>query len=433
VKILLCFLFGAAAAASAAENGRALSLTEARELALKNHARITAADLNVQAAQEGIQQNRAAYLPNISLNAARVDTSLSGLRAASPGLPVSGIYDRGSASVSLTQLITDFGRTSSLTASSRLRAEAEKQNAQATRAQVLLEVDAAYFSILQSQALLNVAEQAVKTRTLLRDNTVAFRNNQLRSALDVSFAEVNLKDAELLLSRTRNDLQAAHAGLARLVMEGGPTRYQVSAPPQPPMLPGSVEALIAEALRSRPELEKLRREREAARKLAGAERASNLPTFSLQGTAGTMPYRDPALNANYAAAGIVMNFPVFTGGLNSARQREANLRAQVAEQVLRDEEARVTRDVQVAWYNASNAQERLAITDQLRAQAAQAFSLAEARYKVGSSSVIELSQAQLNLTSAEINQTTTRYEYLLRRSMLDYQLGALVPRSTKPE
>lgn len=432
MKILVCFLFGVATAAHAVDAAHPLTLLEARDLALKNHARIGAADLNVQAVQEGIQQNRAAYLPNISLNAARVDTSLSGLRAASTGLPVSGIYDRGSASVSLTQLITDFGRTTSLTATSRLRAEAEKQNAQATRAQILLEVDVAYFSILQSQALLNVAEQAVKTRGLLRDNIAALRNNQLRSSLDVSFAEVNLKDAELLVSRTRNDLQAAHATLARLVMEGSPMQYQLSAPPQPPAMPDSPQPLIAAALRSRPELEKLRRERDAARKLADAERASNLPTLSLQGTAGIMPYRDPTLNANYAAAGIVMNFPVFTGGLNSARQREANLRAQAAEQMLRDDEARVTRDVQVAWYNASNAQERLGITDQLRGQAAQAFSLAEARYKAGSSSVVELSQAQLNLTSAEINQTTTRYEYLLRRSILDYQTGTLLPR-TKPE
>jgi outer membrane protein len=431
VKYLSWIFLSAAATALAADNSRPLSLAEAHDLALRNHARINAADLTVLAVQESVQQNRAAYLPNISLNAARVDTSLSGLRAASPGLPVSGIYDRGSASVSLSQLITDFGRTSSLTATSRLRAEAEKQNAQAIRAQILLEVDAAYFSILQSEALLKVAEQAVKTRRLLRDNIVAMRDNQLRSAIDVSFAEVNLKDAELLLSRAGNDLLAAEATLARLLMEGERGRYQLAAPPEPPTMSNGPDTLIADAMRARPELEKLRRERDAARKLASAERAANLPTLSVQGTAGVMPYRDPALNANYAAAGIVMNFPVFTGGLNSARQREANLRAQTTEQVLRDEEARITRDVQVAWLNAHNAFERLAITEQLRAQAAQAFSLADARYKVGSSSVVELSQAQLNLTSSEINQTTTRYEYLLRRSMLDYQAGTLLPATTR--
>lgn len=432
MKKLVCLLFGIAVAAHAADAPRGLTLAQARELALKNHARINAADLNVQAVQEGVQQNRAAYLPNVSINAARVDTTLSGLRAASQGLPVSGIYDRGSASISLSQLITDFGRTTNLTATSRLKAEAEKHGAQATRAQILLEVDAAYFTILQSEALLAVAEQAVKTRGLLRDSTVALRNNQLRSSLDVSFSEVNLKDAELLLSRSRNDLQAAQAALARLLMDGEQV-HQVSAPPQPAALAAAIEPSVAEALRLRPELDKLRRERDAARKLASAERASNLPTLSLQATAGVMPYRDPVLNANYAAGGIVMNFPVFTGGLNSARQREANLRAQAAEQLLRDEEARVTRDVQVAWFNANNAMERLAITDQLRAQATQAYTLAEARYKAGSSSVVELSQAQLNLTSAEINQTTTRYEYLLRRSMLDYQTGVLLPKAVKPE
>jgi outer membrane protein len=369
----------------------------------------------------------------VAINAARVETSLSGLRAASTSLPVSGIYDRGSASVNVSQLITDFGRTTNLMATSKLRAQAEAQNAQVLRAQVLLEVDAAFFTLLQAEALVNVAQQAVKTRGLLRDTTVSFQRNQLKSALDVSFAEVNLKDAELLLSRSRNDLQSAQATLARLLADGEKTQYMLRAPEAPAPLAAPIDALIAEALRVRPELEKLRRERDAARKSASAERSLSYPTVSLQGTAGVMPYRDPVLQANYAAAGVVLNFPFYTGGLNSARQREANLRAQAADQFLRDEEARVTRDVQVAWFNATNAFERMAITEQARAQAAQAYSLAEARYKAGSSSVVELSQAQLNLTSAEINQTTTRYDYLLRRSMLDYQTGALLPRAGKAQ
>jgi outer membrane protein len=292
-------------------------------------------------------------------------------------------------------------------------------------------VDAAYFGILQAHALLNVAEQAVKTRALLRDNTVSLQKNQLKSALDVSFAEVNLKDAELLVSRTRNDLQSVQAALTRLLSPGEKSSFTLEAPAQPEPLPSALDALVADALRTRPELERLRRERDAARKFASAERALNRPTLSVQGTAGVVPFGDSTLNENYAAGGVILNIPVFTGGLNSARQREANLKAQGSDQLLRDEEARITRDVQVAWLNANNAFERLAITEQLRAQAAQAYSLAEARYKVGSSSVVELSQAQLNLTSSEINQTTTRYEYLLRRSMLDYQTGSLLPRSGK--
>lgn len=424
---LLLFLLHPPVFAQEGSRPRALSLREAHGIVLQAHPRITAVELGALAARQVVLQNRAAWLPGVMVNAGGVYTSENGLRAASNSLPVSGIHDRISGSVTLNQLITDFGRTSNLIASSRLRAEAEDKNALATRAQILLEVDAAFYGILQSQALLEVAEQAVKTRTLLRDNTISLEKNQLKSALDVSFAEVNVKDAELLLSRSRNDYQAAQAILARLLMHPEGTRYRLQAPTPPAALPKTMNSLVADAMRSRPELDRLRLERDAAHKFARAEGALSRPSLSLQGTGGVMPVRDRALDQNYGAVGLVLSWPLSSGGLNTARRREAELRAQAAEQNLRDEEARITRDVQVAWLNASNALERLAITESMRAQAAQAFDLAQARYGAGSSSVVELSQAQLNLTAAEITQATTRYEYLLRRSMLDFQTGRLVP------
>ncbi|MES2594379.1 MAG: TolC family protein [Verrucomicrobiota bacterium] len=419
-------------AAHAGEKPQKLSLREARVLVLQRHPRINAADFTARAVEEIVNQNRAAYLPQVQGTLAGVITSESqgGVRASTDALQLAGIYDRASGALNVTQLITDFGRTTNLTASSRLRAEAEAQNAQTTRAQILLETDAACYAILQAQALLDVAEQTVKTRGLLRDNTVSLQKNQLKSAIDVSFAEVNMKDAELLVSRSSNDLKSAHATLARLLMDPKDTVYHITSSLQPVALPSKADGLVQMAMNMRPELAKLRLERDAALKFVKAENALSRPRLTLQGAAGVMPWRDRSLEQNYAAAGVVLTWPLFTGGLNTARQNEADLRAQAAEQTLKDQEAGVTRDVQLAWLNATNALERLNITGRLREQSAQAYSLAEARYQAGSSSVVELSQAQLTLTAAEITQTTTRYEYLLRRSVLDFQTGILLPRES---
>lgn len=418
-------------AAHAEERPRALSLADARALVLQRHPRISAADLTVRATEEIVNQNRAAYLPQVQGIVAGVITSdpTGGVRASTDQLQLAGVYNRASGAVNLTQLITDFGRTTNLTASSRLRAQAEAENAQVIRAQILLETDGACYAILQAQALLGVAEQTVKTRRLLRDNTLSLQKNQLKSAIDVSFAEVNFQDAELLIARSRNDLKSAHATLARLLLDPEGTEYRIATPAQPVALPGSAEGLIKMANNLRPELARLRLERDAALKFVKAENALSRPRVSLQGAAGVMPWRDSSLDQNYAAAGVVVTLPFFTGGLNTARQNEAELRAQAADQLLRDEEARIARDVQIAWLNATNALERLNITERLRAQATQAYSLAEARYQAGSSSVVELSQSQLNQTAADINQATTRYEYLLRRSILDFQTGILFRRT----
>jgi outer membrane protein len=81
--------------------------------------------------------------------------------------------------------------------------------------------------------------------------------------------------------------------------------------------------------------------------------------------------------------------------------------------------------VRVAWVGVNTALQRLRTTEQLVKHATEAFNLAEARYKVGSSSVIELSEAQLSQTSAEITQVNARYDTLIENAVLDYQIGSI--------
>jgi len=92
---------------------------------------------------------------------------------------------------------------------------------------------------------------------------------------------------------------------------------------------------------------------------------------------------------------------------------------------LRNLEDNVIRDVRVAWFNAQNAFERYRITAQLLNNARQSYDLAQARYKQGISSIVELNQAELNLVSAEISYNDTRYEYLIQRSALSFQTGTM--------
>jgi len=126
-----------------------------------------------------------------------------------------------------------------------------------------------------------------------------------------------------------------------------------------------------------------------------------------------------------AAAGVVINMPLFAGGFYAAKQREAELRARAAEQTLRDLEDNVIRDVRVAWLNARNAYDRYRITGQLLQNARDSYQLAQARYNNQISSIVEFNQAELNLISAEITYANTQYEYLAQRSALDYQTGIL--------
>jgi outer membrane protein len=409
-----------------AEDLPALTLHEAHETALRNHPQISVADLKVLAARQVTRQAQSAFYPNLSANVVAVGTADQNTRlAAIGGLNNPLILDRNAEGLILSQLITDFGRTANLAGSAKLQAQAEADNAQATREQILLAVDASFFAAQQAQSVTQVAEQTVATRQVFLEQVRALANNQLRSDLDVSFARVNVEDGKLLLSKAQNDLQAEFARLANLMGWREPQAYRLVEEPPPPLLSTNVAPLVEQALQSRPELLSLRNTRGAALKFARAEKALHYPTISAIASAGVVPIGDSQLPENYAAAGLSLSLPLFAGGLYSARQQEAELRARVAEEQLRDLENNVIRDVRIAWLNTKNAFDRLQIAGQLLENAQQSFDLAQARYKNGISSIVEFNQAQLNLLSAQITYADTQYEYLLQQSALSFQTGSL--------
>jgi outer membrane protein len=138
-----------------------------------------------------------------------------------------------------------------------------------------------------------------------------------------------------------------------------------------------------------------------------------------------VPIHDSALPDNYAAAGLVLSLPLFAGGYYVARQHAAEFQAQADEASLRDLENNVSRDVRIAWLNSQNAFDRYKISEQILENSRQSYNLADARYKNGLSSIVEFNQAELNLISAQISLANTQYEYLIQRSALSFQTGAL--------
>jgi len=401
-----------------------LTLQQAEQIALKNHPRLQEAQLSAAAAGELTTEVRSAYYPTISANFTGV-VAESDSRIAAGALNNPIIYNRYSNGLELDQLVTDFGRTHNLVASARLKAQAARSGVQVTHADVLLEVDTAYFSVLRSQAVLNVARQTVQERQTVVDQVSTLTANKLKSGLDLSFAQVTLSQAQLLLTQATNDLQSSYADLSTALGNANQQTFTLAEEPGPVEPLSDVQQTIAEALQNRPELAQQGFDVDAAKRFAIAERDLYFPTLSVLGDAGITPYRQDPLTDRYAAAGFNLNLPIFEGHLFGARRAEADLRAQGESQALRDLKDRIVRDVRRAWLNANNAYQNLDLTAQLLAQADKALDLSQARYKLGLSSIVELSQAQLNDAEARIQQATAKYNYQAQLSALRYQEGLL--------
>jgi len=403
-----------------------LTLVQAHEAALRDHPLIHVGDLKALVMRQNARQAQAGFFPNLSANVVAVGTAKENTRLAAIGaLNNPSIFDRNAEGLMISQLITDFGRTANLAGSAKLQAEAAADNAQATREQILLAIDAAFFAAVQAQAVTRVAEQTITNRQSFLDQVNELAKVKLRSELDVSFARVNVEEAKLLLSKAQNDLNGGFAQLSTLMGLREPKEYRLVEGPLLPEVSTNVSEFVQQALRERPDLLSLRNQREAAIKFARGEKALSYPTISAVASAGVVPIRDPALPENYAAAGLVLSVPLFAGGYYSARREAAQLEAQADAERLRDLEDNIIRDVRVAWLNTQNSYDSYRITGQLLENAKQSYELAQARYKQGISSIVEFNQAELNRVSAEISYASTRYEYLIQQSALSFQTGSI--------
>ena len=405
-------------------SGIRLTLKEAEALAIKNNPRITSARLLALASHQVVREQRSYYFPRATGNLTAVD-SHNNSRITAGGLNNPIIFERAAGGATVGQLITDFGHTSNMVASAAFSAKAEDQNALATRQQIQLATDQAFFNVLQAQAVLRVAQETVNSRQIVVDQVQALAQAKLKSDLDLSFAHVNLAQAQLLVLDAQNNEKSAQAALAALL--GYLTEQQFSViddttPLTPP--PGNIDQLISDAVNSRPELQSLNYQYEADEKLKKAERDSLLPTISGLAAVGGTPVRDDRLGPWYGAAGVNMEIPLFNGFLFSAREKEADLRAQAVQQRFIDERNSIARDVRTSWLDATTAFDRLSVTNQLLKQANLALDLAQTRYKLGLGSIVELSQAQLQQTQADIAQSQAGYEYRLSQQVLKYQIGA---------
>ena len=413
------------APAQISTTGTPLSLAQAEAIALKNNPQITIGRLRALQAQQFIRESRSALLPNAYLSLTGVDAN-PGSRLTAGFLNNPILFPRAAEGAAVNQLVTDFGRTTNLLSSSEYGAKAEDQNAAATRADILLAVDQAFYNSLDTQALVRVAEETVQARQTLVDKVQALFDAKLKSELDLSFSKVELARSKLLLLEARNNFQAALAGLSAILGYPNEQNFQLveEATPLVPPSP-EVEPLIQQAMQQRPEILAMQFDVESARKFSSAEHDLWRPTVNALGAVGNTPVRDNHIAPNwYGAVGVNINIPVFNGFLYSARAKAADLQTEVNRQKLADLRNNIARDVRNSWQGTNRAYERLSVTKQLRQQADLSLDLAQARYNLGLGSIVEFTQAELQKTEADIADTDATYQYRLTQMVLAFTIAA---------
>ncbi|AFL88943.1 outer membrane protein [Terriglobus roseus DSM 18391] len=404
----------------------ALTLDQAETTAIARQPQLLAAQLRARASSQRIREARSGLFPTVNFNATGALVADTGTSTAAGNVTTSAVSDRFAYGGNLTQLVTDFGRTNALVGSAKFQSAAQADMATLTKAQVRLNVREAYFGVLGAEAVLRAAQAAQANRHLISRQLSALAQSELRSTLDVNFANVLESEADLAVVQAQSVVAQDRSRLATAMGQGKPVTEALTEPATiADTLPPAPDALQQQAQTQRADLSAAQASQQAAHEMALAEKRLSYPSLNVLGAAGQIPFHDHTLHDRYAAAGFNLNIPIFNGNLFAARHAEAELEATARQRDVEQVQLQVNEQVRDAWYRADEAYRSLSVTARLVAQSKEALRLAQDRYDAGLGSIVELNEAQLNETSAEITSAGATYTYLSRRAELDFAAGLL--------
>ena len=197
--------------------GSFLGLRQALEIALQKHPILEEASASMKAATARTEQTKSLYYPQVYAN---VDSSAGSGRLNPRFLIGGGLLQSNlsayTAGVIANQRLYDFGYTRSLVESSKLAERAQEQDIQARRAFIALNVQRLYYNSLKRRKLVQIAEETVRERGIIKSQIEALYRQQLKSKLDLDLVQVELTNALDVETLRRLDVFQIDAAESRL-------------------------------------------------------------------------------------------------------------------------------------------------------------------------------------------------------------------------
>jgi outer membrane protein len=409
---------------------RVLTLAEAQRVAQERQPQLRAARGNTQAAEGRVEQSRSGLLPQLTATGDYQRATNNFLFrpgvAARSGPTTSwssvNIFD---SSVTLSQLLWDFGQTSNRWRSTQASARATADQERSTWLQVILQVRVAFFNAVAFKELLAVARETLANQRNHLTQIQGFVQEGTRPPIDLSQARADFANAEVQIINADNAYQRSKVLLNQTMGAEGPIDYDVANEALPPQAgeDGALDPLLATALEVRPEIASATEQVKAQQLLIQSAHGAYAPSIS----GGATFVQATETGSNYvgwnAAAGVTLTWNLFQGGLTTGAVHEAegNLGFAAAQLDVLRQQVRV--DVDQALLGIRAAKAALSSSRDALVAARQRLSLAEGRYQNGTGSVIELGDAQIAAASAAAQVVQTDFQLATARAQLLWALG----------
>jgi outer membrane protein len=412
--------------------GRALSLDEAVAVALETQPTIQARLSDYAAARYRVDQAMSPLLPQVvgSWDIGRTQSVGQTFPNASrtPGGPrgngvtVTSIQEwpeNTVARVSLSQLLFDFGKTFASTEAARRLSDVAFEDIELQRQLVTLTVKESFTNINFAQRLIRVQEQALERANLNLKSAQGFFQVGTRPKSDVTRAEVDVANARVDLIRARNAERIARVALntAMGITASTPTQIQDNLIYRAVTLDPA--QLLSVAQRQRPEARQARLRVDQADALARRTVRDFFPDITGTGTYGASR---TDMNEIWDIT-FALTWTLYDGGNRIARYREAKANWDSAKSNVKATELDISRDVEQAQINVTEANERIGAAQTAVASAQENFRLAQGRFDAGVGTILELTDAQLALTQSQNTEAQALADYQIALAQLDRAVG----------
>jgi len=409
--------------------GRELTLEEAVNIGLENAPLIIARIGDYVAAQQRVNQALAPLLPQLTGSG-----NYGRLRSISTVTGAASYTDFGSASVTASQLLFDFGRTWAAKDVAKSSAEALKEVLEAQKLDIAQLVKTQYFTLLLSKRLVQVNLAALDRAEVNLRSAKGFFQVGTQPKSFVTRAEVDVANGRVNVIRAQNAVNLARVALntAMGIAVNAPTEVKDLLAYRE--FPTDRDLLVSEALRNRPEYRQVKAQAEAANASVRQTFRDFFPNLFGSGTYGVTGVTGaPAFNSRSTSGfidsgnewnvGLTLSWSIFDGGARVARYKEAKASLEASQARVRDTELQIWQNVEQSFLNLGEAEERIGAAQKAVESAEENYQLARGRFDAGVANIIELTDAQLALTQAQSDEAQALSDYRIAIARLERALG----------
>ncbi|MCC7202674.1 MAG: TolC family protein [Nitrospirae bacterium] len=391
------------------KQGEQLTLERCIEIALAKHPSVVASANTLSVSESRVGQAEAKYYPQVNW--------MAGYRRISPGSS-----DQYSSSITLSQNIYDFGKTPAQVSVQKRNLESAGSDLQDVSDQIIFNVRQAYYGVLQAQRNREVAAETVRQFAQHLEQARGFYEAGSKPKFDVTRAEVDLSNARLGLIRSENALRTAMVNLSNAMGIPAAPEYTIEDSLSFQRYNITLEDATKRAYESRPDLRSANARKQAAEASVRLAKTGYYPELS-----GSASYNwegegfplDHGWNI-----GATLSLPLFSGFLTRYQVEESGATLNVLsanEELLRQT---ILLEVQQAYLNLTEAEERIPASELVVKQAEENLDIANGRYTAGVGSPIEVTDAEVALSSAKTAYIQALYDYRIAQASLEKAMGA---------